>query len=51
LSLDGLRQKLIGALNSARIREEAEPKEFQKFFLKNWSGLERAKINDRNKYK
>jgi hypothetical protein len=30
------RQKLIGALNSARIGKEAKPKKFQKFFLKNW---------------
>jgi hypothetical protein len=30
------RQKPIGALNSARIGEEAKPKKNQKIFLKNW---------------
>jgi hypothetical protein len=34
---------VIGALNSARIGEDAKPKQFQKVFLKNWRGLERAK--------
>jgi hypothetical protein len=35
-SLGCLRQKLIGALNSARIGGDVKPKKFQKFFLKNW---------------
>ena len=35
-SLGGHRQKPIGALNSARIGEDAKPKKISKFFLKNW---------------
>jgi hypothetical protein len=30
------RQKPIGALNSARIEEEAKTTKFQKIFLRNW---------------
>jgi hypothetical protein len=41
-SLGGHGQKLIGALNSARIGEDAMPKKFQNYILKNWWGLERA---------
>ena len=41
-SLGGRGQKLIGALNSTKIGEDAKPKKFQNFFLKNWWGLERA---------
>jgi hypothetical protein len=35
-SLGCLRQKLIDALNSARIGEGAKPTKFQNIFLKNW---------------
>jgi hypothetical protein len=35
-SLGCLRQKPIGALNSARIGGDVKPKKFQNFFLKNW---------------
>jgi hypothetical protein len=33
----------MGALNSAGIGEGAKLRKFQKIFLKNWWGLERAK--------
>jgi hypothetical protein len=42
LSLGCLRQTPIGALNSARIGEGANQKNFLNFFQKNWRGLERA---------
>jgi hypothetical protein len=35
LSLGGRGQKLIGALNSAKIGEDAKPKKIQNLFLKN----------------
>jgi hypothetical protein len=35
-SLGGRGQKLVGALNSAKIGEDTEPTKFQKMFLKNW---------------
>jgi hypothetical protein len=35
-SLGCLRQKPIGALNSARIGGHIKPKKFQNFFLTNW---------------
>jgi hypothetical protein len=35
-SLGGCGQKLIGALNSAKIGEDAKPTKFQENFLKNW---------------
>jgi hypothetical protein len=41
-SLGCLRQKPIGALNSARIGGNVKPKQFQNFSIKNWLGLERA---------
>jgi hypothetical protein len=41
-SLGGRGRKLMGALNSARIGENAKPKIFHKFVLKNLWGLERA---------
>jgi hypothetical protein len=42
LSLGCLRQKPIGALNSARIGGNVRPKQFQNFSIKNRLGLERA---------
>jgi hypothetical protein len=50
-SLGGCRQKPIGALDSAKIGERGKPTKFQKSFLENWWGLERASKNDKNEYK